>query len=185
MRLQVLFLQRIWCSCSLRHVPSFHMHTEVEPSTALVPVQEEAENTETTTEAILEIMDVSPPSKIVVREPTEEELPALLAKMGLAALPLTSYKSTFVKSVTTRLTNREGKALYQSAAYNLPLFPRSAAEPLFPSSLLATTEDGKTLTWRATTQPEVATLLGSSAPRLPTSPSNFTQYPCSAFVCSL
>ena len=58
------------------------------PSTAIVTTQPAEEATE-------ELMEVIPtlfPPKVVVREPTLEELPALLASMGMAA----SYTKTFI-----------------------------------------------------------------------------------------
>ena len=75
-----------------------------------------------------------PPPKIVVREPTEAELPALMAKMGLAALPIKSCERLLAKSISTRMCNRQGASIYQTAAYNQPLFPRSVAESLFRPS---------------------------------------------------
>ena len=74
-------------------------------------------------------------------------------------MPKENFVSVLTKSIVTRLCNRKGAAVYQAAAYNIQLFSRSVAEDLFNPALLQASSTG-TLTWEATTQVEVKTLLG-------------------------
>ena len=58
----------------------------------------------------------------------------------------------------SRLTNRLGKAVYQTVSVVMSM-PRMAAEQLFPSSLL-TINDQKNLSWEASTMASISELLG-------------------------
>ena len=80
-----------------------------------------------------------PASKVVVREVKDvEELAALALSFGLILSPIADFKKEFALSVATRLRPREGKFVYQSAAYSLPAFSRTAAEQIFAAELITT-----------------------------------------------
>lgn len=96
-----------------------------------------------------------------LRELTEEEFLAIALQKGLVLTPISMYKKEFALSTASRLASRMGEKVYQVAAYDLPLFSRTAAEALFPSSLLDPSSTEKTRTWKATTQFDAVTLLGS------------------------
>jgi hypothetical protein len=102
-----------------------------------------------------------PPQK-AAEDPSLSQLTAQLQALGLVAMPMNEYKNLLAKSIATRLCNRVGRMVYQTAAYNLPLYSRTVAEGLFHSSglLLDSTPPGVP-TWRAESQVEVASLLGT------------------------
>jgi hypothetical protein len=112
--------------------------------------------------AIIDSSDEEMPPQKAAEDPALSNMTAQLQALGLVAMPMKDYKILLAKSIATRLCNRVGRMVYQTAAYNLPLFSRTVAEGLFHSSglLLDSTPPG-VLTWRATTQVEVASLLGT------------------------
>ena len=91
--------------------------------------------------------------------PTDDEMLAWAMEKGLALTPVKEFETEFALSIATRLRNRCGKEIYQTAGYDLPLFSRSAAEALFPASLQTKNEDSL-ITWSAPTQADVKMLLG-------------------------
>ena len=82
------------------------------------------------------IVPMAPPAKVLVREPTEAEIAAIVVSKGFAMMLIASYKKEVATSIASKLRTREGKLLYQSAAFSLPLFACSAAEAICPASLL-------------------------------------------------
>ena len=68
------------------------------------------------------------------REPTDEEFLSIALSKGLVLHPIDSYKTELALSIKSRLVQRKGDKFYQAAAYDLPLFPRAAAEAILPAT---------------------------------------------------
>jgi hypothetical protein len=111
--------------------------------------------------AILDSSDEEETPKKPIEDPSLSVLTGALHALGLVAMPIKKYTTLAAKSIAVRLCNRKGKQVYQTVAYNLSLFSRKVAEDLFTSDLLLTSTPPSILTWKATTQLEVSTLLGS------------------------
>ena len=94
------------------------------------------------------IVPMAPPAKVLVREPTEAEIAAIVVSKGFAMMLIASYKKEVATSIASKLRTREGKLLYQSAAFSLPLFACSAAEAICPASLLQAGTKASVLMWK-------------------------------------
>ena len=92
------------------------------------------------------------------REQQQQQLFALAKSLGFACQNIQGLRRDFAQMLFSRLTNRLGKAVYQTV-YLVMSMPRMAAEQMFPSSLL-TTNDRKNLSWEATTMASTSELLG-------------------------
>ena len=101
----------------------------------------------------------APPAKIVVREPTMDEMIAKLSSMGLAVVSVKMVETEVARSIVQRLQPRGGLNIYQSAAYSIDMLPRSALESILPKELV-TLDSEKTMTWRAEDYTDACHLIG-------------------------
>ena len=97
--------------------------------------------------------------KMTMKSRQHMQLFALAKELGYALSPLSSLRQEVSASISTRLVTRLGVDVYQTAAYNLPSFPREAATEIFPDALM-TTDTLTVVTWRLETMAEVLATLG-------------------------
>ena len=100
-------------------------------------------------------------AKMIVQNPRLSQLFTLARELGYALSPLDTLRRELSFSISTRLVTRLGIDVYQTAAYNLPLFPREAALQIFPDALK--TRDRETPK-KPESLPEMKALVGKSSP---------------------
>ena len=69
--------------------------------------------------------------KLVAVDPRVSQLVALAKELGYALSPLETMRKELSVSISTRLVTRVGIDVYQTAAYNIPMFSREAALQIF------------------------------------------------------
>ena len=97
-------------------------------------------------------------AKMIVQNPRLSQLFTLARELGYALSPLDALRRELSFSISTRLVTRLGIDVYQTAAYNLPLFPREAALQIFPDAL-KTRDQPSVVTWRLETCADVVSTL--------------------------
>ena len=103
----------------------------------------------------------------------QQQLFALAKELGFAIQDLRSLRRDFAQMLFSRMTNRLGKAVYQTVSFTMS-FPRTAAQSLFPSHLL-TNQCEKNLDWRASTLPEISELISDMLSELSPAASGLTR----------
>ena len=84
----------------------------------------------------------------ITKKKTREEMQLLemASQMGYAVTPISKLRRFLAQSIASRMVNRTGEFVYQSAAFSIPNFPLTALETALPSYLLKTDLPG-TKTW--------------------------------------
>ena len=98
---------------------------------------------------------------------------SLAKELGFACQDLRSLRRDFAQMLFSRMTNRLGKAVYQTISFTMS-FPRTAAQSLFPSHLL-TNQCEKNLDWKASTLPEISELISDMLSELSPAASGLTR----------
>ena len=70
-------------------------------------------------------------SATTTRDRKLEQMLVLAAEMGFVCEPVTKFRQEFLSAITKHLVHREGKNVYQSPAFNIPMFSKTAAETMF------------------------------------------------------
>ena len=96
---------------------------------------------------------------LTVREQKVLQMMALAEEMGYVCEPQTKYRHEFIQSVNSHLIHREGKNVYQSAAFNLPLFARQAALSTFGLANI-TTNTSSCVTWELNSMMDLTGFFG-------------------------
>ena len=103
------------------------------------------------------------PADTVALPPTEDpkvaQLFALAAELGYDLTPSTNHMKELALSMLTRMRTRGSKHIYQSAAYHLCNFPRSAIEKVLPETFV-TLDSESVKTWEMTTVKDLQSTLG-------------------------
>ena len=110
---------------------------------------------------------VPPPSAAASKKALLEKQRTLFAmakEVGYCLEKTSYYEAELAAAVATRLQNRRGQNIYQNTSFNLPSFPRHAAQSLLPEALLQPQHQGSNnLCWLATNVKEqVRELFGES-----------------------
>ena len=97
---------------------------------------------------------------MTIREQKIAQMLSLAEECGYVCEPTTKFRHEFILSITSRMVHRQGKNIYQAAAFPVPLFPRQAAIDMFGMTNV-TTQTSSCWTWKVESLAELATILGS------------------------
>ena len=122
-------------------------------------VSQEEEGDESTATVLQNQINARAMGNTPVVNPRLRQLVSLAKELGFAVSPLETMRKELSLSISTRLVTRVGIDVYQTVAYNLPMFPRQAAIEIFPAALVTLDTDSVT-TWRLETMAEVVSTLG-------------------------
>ena len=96
---------------------------------------------------------------VEAEEPRVTQLITLAKELGYVVQKLNSLGEELARAISTKLVNRIGASVYQSAAFSLPVFPLQAAQELLAPACI-TTRTNAVVTWRADTMASLRSLLG-------------------------
>ena len=80
-------------------------------------------------------------------------------RLGYAVTPISKSRQELARAIASRMVNRKGDFVYQSAAFSITNFPLSALESIFPDNLLTNDPDAPK-TWSLPSVGCVSTILG-------------------------
>ena len=89
-----------------------------------------------------------------------EQMMALAKTLGFVCEERRKLEVDLAQQIFTRMTNRQGKAIYQMIMFNLS-FPRQAAIQIFTEQLTTDSQEGATMTWTSKTMTEASALIGN------------------------
>lgn len=95
--------------------------------------------------------------KMMTRE--ETQLMEMAHRLGYALTPVIKLRRELAQAIASRMINRTGENVYQSAAFSITNFPLSVLQELLPALLLTKDSNG-TKTWSLTSAAVVASYLG-------------------------
>ena len=95
--------------------------------------------------------------KMQTRE--EAEMIETARRLGYAVMPVDKLRRELAQSIASRMVNRTGEFVYQSAAFSITNFPLTVLQTVFPDYLL-TTDTRETKTWTLPSVSACATILG-------------------------
>lgn len=89
----------------------------------------------------------------------ETQLIEMAHRLGYAVTPISKSRQELARAIASRMVNRKGDFVYQSAAFSITNFPLSALESIFPDDLLTNDPDAPK-TWSLPSVGCVSTILG-------------------------
>ena len=89
----------------------------------------------------------------------ETQLIEMAHRLGYAVTPISKSRQELARAIASRMVNRKGDFVYQSAAFSITNFPLSALESIFPDNLLTNDPDAPK-TWSLPSVGCVSTILG-------------------------
>ena len=89
----------------------------------------------------------------------EAEMIETARRLGYAVMPVDKLRRELAQSIASRMVNRTGEFVYQSAAFSITNFPLTVLQTVFPDYLL-TTDTRETKTWTLPSVSACATILG-------------------------
>ena len=87
-------------------------------------------------------------STTTTRDRKLEQMLVLAAEMGFVCEPVTKFRQEFLTAINSHLVHREGMNVYQSPAFNIPMFSRAAALTNMFGEANMTSNTESTLTWK-------------------------------------
>ena len=93
--------------------------------------------------------------------PKVAQLHALAAELGYFCQPRDRWIKHLAHEISTRLRTREGQHIYQSAACNIPNFPKQLCSQIFEGFEMTDDSSATSSTWRLTTMSQTSRLFGS------------------------
>ena len=75
-------------------------------------------------------------NEVETEHPQLQELMRLSTELGYSVVQTSKLEFELARIIFSKLKNRWGRDIYQSAAESIPVFPRAAAELLIPASLV-------------------------------------------------
>ena len=93
------------------------------------------------------------------RDTKIEQMMALAAETGYVCEPVTKFRHEFLTAVTSHLVHRVKMSVYQSPAFNIPMFSRTAALNMFGEANLTTNKEA-CLTWKMEDLGDLSTFFG-------------------------
>ena len=88
----------------------------------------------------------------------ETQLIEMAHRLGYAVTPISKSRQELARAIASRMVNRKGDFVYQSAAVSITNFPLSALESIFPDDLLTNDPDAPK-TWSLPSVGCVSTIL--------------------------